>query len=593
MMRRWRRSIAATLAISMVCASLTACGGNDEDVNKNEESVAGVNYDIYNSLEEGYQFDLASVEEKQQSGNMSGTIYIDRAFLMELSGWEYVTEAYSALYPEVEFKLNEYASGTDMATAIKTPMLSGTTTVGLVQGNYVKTELETTGYNFQAGILDEVNEYAGAGEDGEGIIWSDIMSSQLLDNSNGNYLLVSQETETGIFVNTTALVEAGVVDKEGNAKIPTTWNEMMDACEALKAAGYTAPFGIGQTTGTLMDWMIKIYGDQYYRDLLDDVQQMPGDFNYKQAAGGFELDLLDGDITLDDKYNVNQMRLFNSLLNTSSDSPYYVGANSEKFRCLMRNFLKMGNYVSATFTEDSMDKVQQDFLAGTKDSPVFMPNYVGFGISIMNTEGVNFEWDVMDYVPMECNCDVKCNEGSGCDHVDNNATHNECTKHCVTTLTRDVGGSGGYIGLYTYGKSEELVDLYLDFIKFYLSPYGQSCFYYGLAEGGGSPKAMSGIVGTVSPSDWNQFFEAIENVEFNGLAALNPYVSYIAFGPVGYDSQTALKTVMGNSLRKGEAGLEDVCSAWDSSLSTTYEQYFMTTYGKGAPYMNYTVNPNN
>lgn len=610
-MKRMHRLLSLLLALVMTGAMVVGCtpqtedpttpnntvpptGGTDDPTDGGENTVEGVNYEIYNKLADEYKFDLQEIRAKQESGAMEGTLYIDRAFLLEMSGWEYVTQAYSAMYPDVDFELHNYASGTDMATAIGTPMEAGAHNIGIMQGNYVKSYLKTTGYNFQSGILDEINPYAGVGEDGEGIVWSDVMSDQLIEIGGENVnLLVSQETVTGIFINTSALVEAGVVDASGNAKIPTTWNEMIEACAKLKAAGYSAPFALGEMTGQPMEWMIKIYADQFYRDLLDDVQQQIGDYNYKQAAGDFAFSLSNKDVENDSKYNINMMRVYNALLNKNSDSPYYVGAQSDKFNCFMSNFLKLSDYLSTTFAEESLTAMQQNFLAGGKNSPVFMPCYLGFGVTIMNTEGVNFTWDVIDYPPMECTCDVPCNQGAGCDHVDNDATHNQCTKHCRTTLTRDVGGYGGYIGLYTYGKTEEEVALYLDFIQFFLSPYGQSCFYYGLEQGGGSPKATSGIIGTVAPEAWNSFFDSASKVVFSGRAAENPFVSYLSFGPTGYDSTTALKTAMGNALREGgEGALDTLCNTWDATLAKTYEQYFKTAYGKTAPYLNYTKNPN-
>ena len=582
------------MAILMVGSMIVGCVGPTDPTEPPISNVEGVNYEIYNKLAKEYQFDLAEVQAKRESGKMEGTLYIDRAFLTEMSGWEYVAEAYSALYPDVDFELHNHASGKDMATAITTPMSAGAHNIGIMQGNYVKNDLKNYGYNFQSGILDEINPYAGKGEDGEGLVWSDVMSDQLMEiGAQSPNLLVSQETVTGIFINTTALVEAGYVNADGTAKIPTTWNEMIDACAALKKVGYTAPFAIGEMTGVAMEWVIKIYADQCYRDLLDDVQQKPGDFNYKQAAGDFGFSLSDDQPEFDSKYNINVMRVYNALLNKNSDSPYYVGAGSDKFACFMSNLLKISDYLSPTFAEETITAMQQNFLAGTKDSPVFMPCYLGFGVSIMNTEGVNFEWDVVDYLPMECTCDVPCNKNGGCDHVDNDATHNECTKHIRTTVTRDVGGYGGYIGLYTYGKSEEQIELYLDFIQFFLSPYGQSCFYYGLENGGGSPKATSGILGTVAPAAWDSFFQSASKVVFNGRAAENAFVQYLSFGHSNYDSYTALRTAMGNAFREGgDEALETLASQWQSSLLGTYQSFFKTTYGKTTPYENYTKNPN-
>ena len=50
---------------------------------------------------------------------------------------------------------------------------------------------------------------------------------------------------------------------------------------------------------------------------------------------------------------------------------------------------------------------------------------------------------------------------------------------------------------------------------------------------------------------------------------------------------------MGNALRKGgDDALKALTSEWESSLLSTYQSFFKTTYGKNTPYTDYTKNPN-
>lgn len=49
-----------------------------------------------------------------------------------------------------------------------------------------------------------------------------------------------QPYTSGVFFTMSSFEKAGLVDEEGNAIVPTTWDEFMNTCEALKNAGYTA-----------------------------------------------------------------------------------------------------------------------------------------------------------------------------------------------------------------------------------------------------------------------------------------------------------------------------------------------------------------
>ena len=94
------------------------------------------------------------------------------------------------------------------------------------------------------------------------------------------------------------------------------------------------------------------------------------------------------------------------------------------------------------------------------------------------------------------------------------------------TLLRDVGGNGGYLSVVTYGHSTEQNNLTIDFMKFVMSPYGQTVYYKGLSEGGGVPKGLTTVVNdyVVIPEEWKTFFET-DKISFSGLSDSNPFVS--------------------------------------------------------------------
>jgi len=591
-MNKLKGLIALLLAVTTMFA-FAACGDKGENSSGtnpggNGGNTVTIDEAVYNSLSAEYQFDKNYVS--QNRSKFSGTLYMARAYADELPGWEYVYDAYEKMYPNVTIVNNEYASGQSMKEALLLQMNSGSETVGLMQGNYVQESLKSTGYNFQGGFVETKNPYASPA--GQEILVGDLLNDYTFDNLRAERITF-QNTNTCFFVNTTALAEVGL-----SVSDLKTWDDIIAACDKLSKAGYTAPFGIGGSNDSVstkdFKWMYRIYLDQYYRDLIDDIQVQDGDWNYnKNVAAGFEFNFEKNDYEHDPYYAVNPMRAYNMLLNTNADNPYYVGAKSDKFKCFMENLCKIGPYLSKGFAGNGIAEVQQSFLRGGKSDCVFMVNYIGFGVALenyKNSGNVTFDWACFDYLPMICHCAVPCNNAEGehvCTHVDDAATEDQCTLHVHTTSTRDEGGVGGFIGLYTQGKTVDEINLYLDFIRFFMSPYGQSLFYKGLEQNNGWPKAVSVIDGAVMPASWSNFVEYSSNVEFNGLCA-NWFTDFLAGCVNASGSQNSLcKTALQTHILTSDVNaISDVFSA----QIALYAKENLSQYTADC-YKNYTVKP--
>ena len=323
------RKMFSFLVAVLLMAACVAC--SDDVVNTGGGSGSFyIDEEIYNKLPAEYQFDVDALKENKSK--YSGTLYMARAYADELSGWEYVYDAYEKMYPNVTIVNAEYSSGQSMKSALTVQMSSSSTEVGLMQGNYVDDLLKQYGYNFQGGFVDTVNPYASPAGEGNEVLVGDLLDDYTYENLAATRITF-QKTSTCFFVNTTALAEVGLT-----AEDIQTWDDIIDACALLQAKGYTAPFGIGgandSVTSKDFKWMYRIYLDQYYRDLIDDIQVQPEDYNYnKNKAEAFEFSFEKNDYETDPNYAVNSMRGYNLLLNTEADNPYYVGATSDKFKC--------------------------------------------------------------------------------------------------------------------------------------------------------------------------------------------------------------------------------------------------------------------
>ena len=590
-MEKLFRKLIAVMLTSFLAITCAACGnknGNTSSDNGGGETKIRIDTEIYNMLPDDYKFDTDYVVANKNK--FSGTLYMARAYADELPGWEYVYDAYKKMYPNVTIVNNEYESGQSMKSVLINQMNSNSEMVGLMQGNYVQDKLKSSGYNFQGGFVDSVNPYASP--KGKEVLVGDLLDDYTFENLRAERITF-QNTNTCFFVNTTALAEVNV-----NVEDLNTWDDVIDACRKLKAVGYTAPFGIGGNNDSVstkdFKWMYRIYIDQYYRDLIDDIQVQEGDWNYnKLTADNFVFSFDRNNHEQDPYYMVNPMRAYNILLNENADNPYYVGASSDKFRCFMENLCKIGPYVSAGFAANGITEIQQSFLRGEKADAVFMVNYIGFGIALENyrsSGGINFDWACFDYLPMVCHCNVACNDHNGehvCSHVDDASTENECTLHVRTTKTRDEGGVGGFIGLYTDGKTAEEIALYLDFIRFFMSPYGQTLFYKGLELNSGWPKAISVIDGAVMPDSWRNFTEYSSNVKFTGLCA-NWFTDFLA-GCVNASGQqyTLCKTAIMDNLTSSNAS--EIMRVFKTQIAL-YASDNLSQYAPDC-YKNYTQKP--
>lgn len=158
-----------------------------------------------------------------------------------------------------------------------------------------------------------------------------------------------------------------------------------------------------------------------------------------------------------------------------------------------------------------------------------------------------------------------------------------------TTITRDNGGTGGYFGLYTEGKSQDEIELYLDFLRFFLSPYGQSLFYKGLDENGGSPKAMSVIDGALLPTGWANFKENSKDIKFSGVST-NWFTDFLC-GCKGSDGShfTVCMTAFQNGFTSGTASLNDI----STTMNLQIKSYCATKLSAFVDdcYKNYTQKP--
>ena len=438
-----------------------------------------------------------------------GTIDVSLVFEDTLKGWEALAAEYERLHDgEVVVQLDKtYSDASNYQTALNDE-IKGETQWDIVQGNlFMGNGLQSNCINMASAVNAE-NHYAGM--DGEDVrYWIDVLTEDayLTDKSGAStntFIMNSEGLQTAWFVNTVAL-EAAKGQGYNGGDTPATWDELMDLCRCMELAGYNNPLGIALDDDSIgasqFTWLLRVYGDYYYRNEYQNIM-MSDDYVYDKASKNPER------IT---GYSVSGNKFYYSIFK-NTDKTYYVGPESAKYQEFLGQFEKMKPYLresAADSQQSGLSVLRTKFATQSegKDSPQLFLDYVGAGLRFQDNENANFQVEFFDYPKM-------VSEGNFIPEG---------------TILRDVGGNGGYLSILKHDEAQNKLNL--DFIKFVVSPYGQSIYYEALSKEGSYPMGMTTVVNdyVAIPDEWVTFFKA-EQIEFNGLVDANPYVSYLLRG---------------------------------------------------------------
>ena len=505
-----KKNLMALLALTVACTSvLSSCGGSgDQPGTSNSTGNNGGNSNFISTqalslAELGEGFNANYLPDTSKITQFSGKIDVCLDFEGTQSGWRALAAEYKRLQGgAVEVNINTNFVGSSYSQNLNTQLNNLNTDWDIVEGNLGYTSTYEHCIDMYSAIAS-YNPYCG-----KDVQWSSVLdkaayTTKEADTSGKSIILNSEIMQTCWFVNEVALREAGefgYVNDSGEVGYPETWDDLINLCKYMKQAGYSNPLGISLTQASVeslqFSWLLRVYGDYYYRQFYQYIMGNEIWTGYDPTAEVVELN---------DGYGVRYAKMLNILFEEDTDfGPGYIGYTSEVYLDFVNQLWKMNGYLMKDVTNTEFGELRDKFeMQGDgKGSPQIILDYQGFGLNYENSKASNFEVGYFDYPTM-----VSGNYSTGEKIVPEE------------TITRDIGGNGGFLSIINHVGDSTQNTLNKDFIKFVMSPYGQTIYYKGLYENGDVPKGLSSVNNdlVVIPSEWKTYFDkSNETITFSG-----------------------------------------------------------------------------
>jgi ABC-type glycerol-3-phosphate transport system substrate-binding protein len=201
-------------------------------------------------------------------GRFTGTIVVSIHNYVPDEAQPALSSAYKQVRPEVQVVWELPATTTaNYTTWLGTQLAAGTIRPDVVSGNYFSSYAKYFNYDQ---VRKNINPHTGRPWD-QDLDW-DFNRSR---NAKGErVMLPTRAVHTMYYYNKELFAKA-------NVKPPLTWNELIDTCRTLKAAGIT-PIAANWLF-QVPQWIAEIHFDQYHVDWAQVARAQKGDWNYDPA----------------------------------------------------------------------------------------------------------------------------------------------------------------------------------------------------------------------------------------------------------------------------------------------------------------------
>lgn len=508
-----KKKLLKTLLVVGAAIILASCGG---DNGGESEKKGTITVDPLSVSELGQGFNAKFLPDKGSIDQQSGKIDVCLDFEGTQYGWKKVAAEYERLHGgAVRVNVNDNLSGGQYKERMIQELLNPNTDWDICEGNL------GYGYTSDACVNMFTQFSAKNAYCGKDVIWNTVLDpaayrSSVADTSGNAFIVNSEIMQSCWFINEVALSAAkakGWANASGAEGYPETWDDLISLCEKMEEAGYSNPLGITLCASSVQSlqftWLLRIYGDYYYRQF----------YKYTQAGDTWDNYLpTRPDIETLAGYGTKYCKILNLLFDENTEyGPGYVGFKSEVYKDFVSQLHKMKGHLMENVDTTEFQPLRDVFVSQSRgtSSPQIILDYQGFGLNYTKKVTDNFKVGYFDY-PRMVSGEFQSGDYEGEKIVSED------------TLTRDIGGNGGFISVINHRGDSAQTNLNKDFIKFFLSPYGQTIYYKGLAENNISPKGISSVkTSVVTPKEWTDFFNTSNRtIKFNGNVDPNPFISF-------------------------------------------------------------------
>ena len=488
---------------------------------------------------------------------LTGKIDVCLDFEGTQTGWQALADEYERLQGGgVTVNVNTTYAGSTYSDRLNEELTNPDTDWDIVEGNLGYGNTTTRCIDMYSNIA-AVNPYCGEDVKWEEVLKPEAYRTKEADNSKSSIIMNTEIMQTCWFVNDVAFQDAvnkGYRNADGDKAYPITWNDLINLCVKMEEAGYTNPLGITLCNASIeslqFTWLLRVYGDYYYRQFYQYIQS---------GAAGTIWENYDPKATVPEKlagYGHKYSKIFSLLFDKDCDwGPGYVGFTSDLYIDFVTQLAKMKGHLIKDVEKTEFGDLRDQFETQSKGkaSAQIVLDYQGFGITYEKAKKETFDVGYFDYPTMES------------EFVPSE------------TITRDIGGNGGFVSIVNHLGDNAQNDLNKDFIKFVLSPYGQTIYYKGLAKANKVPKGLSTVKNelVVIPQEWTSFFnESNKTIKFSGDVDANTFLSWgVRYTQGAKEVQKIICQNWRNLLLDGLAQNQQLtvgafCAYWSTAVET-------------------------
>ena len=475
------------LAVAMV-VSLAACGvgGNttpSTGATGGQESQAPA---TQAPATQAPQSEAPSTEPAPPEDTLSGTIticFIARAGMEE--GLKRVEEAYEKMHPNVDVVI-DLKSDEGYNEWVKTVATSENPDVDIAEFYF--------GDAFALDLLD-FSDYIDLDSP-----YSDGTWGEQFNPAGQLYSTATQKMDRlAVFSTQVIWLYNKDIFEEVGVEVPKTWDELVDICEKIQAAGYQ-PIAFGgdfdSISNTHMAWLSRIYNDQISRSMVNIFRAQEGDFCYDPDVDGtWEYDPTDPYNDTEDKVTYNIVRVLKSIkdgewrfdspgltnvwTNFTKVFPKYAGGDS---------MFGMSTGGATTLFNQGKAAMTVNLSGAVADFDRMMKEVAEYGF-FTSDSGEQVESSVFELGTFS----MPSMEGEG-----------------VEAPARTIAG---YVQDFSVlNKDQDHNELVVDFLMYYSSAEGMSLYLDGVMESGGVVYGPPYVYGVTYPEELVGKFDGIEDI---------------------------------------------------------------------------------